>query len=89
MNLGSEVFKDQFCLIWAWVQPVSGQTGSKFGIFGGFGWVHSSVLVDEPGFGGVQRSVLPDLGLGTAWFWLNRFEYRAFWRGSNVFQVQF
>ena len=25
--------------------------GSEFGIFGGFGWVHISVLVDEPGFG--------------------------------------
>ena len=32
---------------------VLGQTqfvGSKFGIFGGFGWVHSSILVDGPGF---------------------------------------
>ena len=32
---------------------VLGQTqflGSEFGIFGGFGWVHSSVLVGEPGF---------------------------------------
>ena len=32
---------------------VLGQTqfmGLKFGIFGGFGWVRSSILVDKPGF---------------------------------------
>ena len=36
-----------------------GQTqfvGSEFGIFGGFGWVRSSVLVGEPGFGRVRSS---------------------------------
>ena len=48
--------------------------GSEFGIFGGFRWVCSSVLVDEPGLGKVQSSVFPDLGLGSAWFWPNRFE---------------
>ena len=37
--------------------------GSEFGIFGGFGWVCSSVLVDEPGFKRVLSSVFPDLGL--------------------------
>ena len=52
--------------------------GSKFGIFGGFGWVRSSVLVDEPGFGRVRSSVFPDLGLGLAGFWPNRFEVWAF-----------
>ena len=30
--------------------------GSEFGIFGGFGWVRSSVLVGEPGFGRVRSS---------------------------------
>ena len=38
---------------------------SEFRIFGGFGWVHSSVLVDEPGFGRVSNLVSPDLGLGS------------------------
>ena len=52
--------------------------GLEFGIFGGFGRVHSSVLVDEPGFGRVRSSVFPDLGLGSACFWPNRFEVRAF-----------
>ena len=34
---------------------------------------------DEPGFGRVQISDLPDLGLGFAYFfWPNRFEIRAF-----------
>ena len=36
-----------------------GQTqfvGSELGIFGGFGWVRSSVLVGEPGFGRVRSS---------------------------------
>ena len=28
--------------------------GSEFGIFGGFGWVCSSVMVGKPGFGRVQ-----------------------------------
>ena len=37
--------------------------GSEFGIFGGFGWVHISVLVDEPGLGRVRSSVYPDLCL--------------------------
>ena len=63
--------------------------GSKFGIFGGFGWVRSLILVDEPGFRRVQSSVFLDLGLGSAHFWPNRFEVRAFWRGSNGFEVQF
>ena len=30
--------------------------GSEFGIFGGFGWVRSSVLVSELGFGRVRSS---------------------------------
>ena len=41
----------------------------EFGNFGGFRWVRSSVLVDEPGFGKLQCSVLPDdLGLNLAYF---------------------
>ena len=52
--------------------------GSEFGIFGGFGWVHSSILVDEPGFGRVRSLVFPDLDLGSTHFWLNRFEVLAF-----------
>ena len=35
---------------------VVGFVGSEFGIFGGFGWVRSSVLVGEPGFGRVRSS---------------------------------
>ena len=27
----------------------------KFGIFGGFRWIRSSALVDEPGFGRVSK----------------------------------
>ena len=29
--------------------------GSKFGIFGGFEWVRSSIMVDKPGFRRVQH----------------------------------
>ena len=42
--------------------------GLEFGISGGFGRVHCSVLVDKPGFERVQSSVFPDLGLGLAHF---------------------
>ena len=38
--------------------------GSEFGIFGGFGWVCSSVLVGKPGFGRVRSS---DLEFGELW----------------------
>ena len=48
--------------------------GAEFAIFGGFGWVHSSVLVDEPGLGRVRSLFLPDLGLVSAHFRLNRFK---------------
>ena len=57
--------------------------------FGGFGWVHSLVLVDDSGFRMVRSSVFPDLGLGSAHFWPKRFEIQAFWRGYNGFKVQF
>ena len=40
--------------------------GLKFGIFGGFEWVRSSIMVDKPGFRRVQRSVFLELGLGLA-----------------------
>ena len=33
-----------------------GFVGSEFGIFGGFGWVRSSVLVGKPGFERVRSS---------------------------------
>ena len=62
---------------------------SEFRIFGGFGWVYSSIMVDEPVLGRVRSSVFQDLGLGSAHFWLNKFEVRAFWRGSNGFEAQF
>ena len=61
----------------------------EFGIFGGFGWVHSLVLVDEPGFGRVLSSVFQDLDLGSACFWPNEFKVQAFWRGSNGSEVWF
>ena len=61
----------------------------SLGFLEGFGWVHSLVLVDEPGFEKAQSSVFPDLGLGLACFWLNRFKLQDFWRGSNGFKVQF
>ena len=35
---------------------VVGFVGSEFGIFVGFGWVRSSILVGKPGFGRVQSS---------------------------------
>ena len=63
--------------------------GSKIGIFGGFEWVRNSIWVDEPGFGRVRSSVFPDLGLGSTYIWLNRFEVRTFCRGSKGFEVQF
>ena len=50
-----------------WSQLVLGRTqfvGSEFGIFGGFGWVCSSVLVGKPGFGRVRSS---DLEFGELW----------------------
>ena len=53
--------------------------GSEFEIFGGFGRVGSLVLVEEPRFRGVQNSVFPYLGLGSAHFRLNRFEVWVFW----------
>ena len=59
---------------------------SEFGIFGVFRWVCSLVLVDEPGFGKVRSSVFPDLGLGSAHTWLNRFKVSGFLEG---FEVQF
>ena len=51
VNLGQEGFGGWFFQIWAQVQPISGQTGEKFGLFG---WVRSLVLVDEPMFERVQ-----------------------------------
>ena len=41
--------------------------GLQFGIFGWYWRVHSSVLIDEPGFGKVRSSVFPDYGPGQAW----------------------
>ena len=54
---GSEGFEVQFIQIWAWVQPISSQTGSKFGLFrgvrldlkfgfGGQSWVRVSSKFD-------------------------------------------
>ena len=63
--------------------------GLAFGIFGEFGWVRSLVLVYEPEFGRIQSTVFPDLGLGLAHFWPNRFKVWAFWKGSNRFEVWF
>ena len=53
-----------------------------------FGWICSLVLEDEPGFGKVRSSVFPDLGLGSAHFWLNKFEVRAFWKGEGFKRVR-
>ena len=44
----------------------------------GCGRVGSLVLINEPEFGMVQSLVFPDLGLGSACFWLNKFKVRAF-----------
>ena len=63
--------------------------GSEFGIFGGLMWVHSSVLVDEPGLGRVRILVFPNLDLGLAHFRPNRFEVWVSWRGLYGFKVQF
>ena len=52
--------------------------GFEVWIFGGFGWVRSSSLVDEPGFERVRSSGFLDLSLDSAHLWLNRFEVRAF-----------
>ena len=61
--------------------------GSKFGIFGGFGWVRSSSLVDESGFGRIRSSGFLDLSLGSAYLRPDMFEVWAFWRDSNGFEV--
>ena len=53
-----------------------------------FGWVHSSVLVDELGFGSVRSLVFPDLGLGSASFWPNSLMFRLF-KGFNWVQSSF
>ena len=51
--------------------------GAEFAIFGGFGWVHGSVLVDEPGLGRVRSLFFPYLGLVSSHFWLNRFNFKG------------
>ena len=56
-----------------------------FGIFGVFGWVCSLVLVEELG----SSSVFPDLGLGSAHFWVNRFKVQAFGRALSGLKVRF
>ena len=61
--------------------------GSMFSIFGEFGRVCSLILADKPGFERVQTSVFPDLGLGSAHFWHNKFKVWVFWRGSKGFKV--
>ena len=43
-----EVFSKMFIVV--------GFVGSEFGIFGGFGWVRSSVLLGKPGFARVRSS---------------------------------
>ena len=60
MNLGSEGLKVGLFQIWAWVWPISSQTGSKFGHFGGVRVGSKFGFVDEPGFGRVRSSVFPD-----------------------------
>ena len=62
---------------------------SKFGSFGGFGRVHSLILVVEPGFRRDRILVFMDLGLGLACFRLNKFKVRVFWRSSKGFKVPF
>ena len=57
--------------------------------FGGFWRPQPSILVQEPGFGKIRISVFPDLGLGLAHFYLNRFEVLAFGRGLKGFEVWF
>ena len=63
--------------------------GLEFWIFGVFGWAHSLVLVDKPGFERVRRFVCPDLGLGLAHFWPNMLEVCDIWRIPSRFEVQF
>ena len=48
-NLGSEGFEVRLFQIWAWVRPISGQKGSKFGHFAGFERVRKG---SKFGFGG-------------------------------------
>ena len=53
--------------------------GFEVSDFRKFRWLrNSSVLGDEPGFGRIQSSVFPDLGLGLAHFWSNRFKFGLF-----------
>ena len=66
-----------------------GFVGSEFGIFGGFGWVRSSVLVGKPGFGGVRSS---DLEFGELWrtldiiFWAqNQLIFGQIWVNNLTF----
>ena len=62
---------------------------SKFAMFGGFWWVCSSILVDEPGLRMVHSSVFSDLGLGSAHFWPNRFKVWSFCRSLKGFKDWF
>ena len=57
-NLGSEGFKVRPLLfeVFSNMFIIIGFVGSEFWIFGGFGWVRSSVLVDKLGFGRVRSS---------------------------------
>ena len=71
--------------------------GSEFGIFGGFGWVCSSVLVGKPGFGRVRSS---DLEFGELWrtldtlFWAQNllifgYIWENNWTFYTIFRLQF
>ena len=73
--------------------------GSKFGIFRGFGWVCSSILVDEPGFTRVRKFDVSRFGPGSGPFlaehvrssgFLEGFKVQFWWRnlGSSEFEVQ-
>ena len=67
---------------------VLGQTqfvGSDFGIFGEFGWVHSSVLVDKLGFG---RFGFSGFGPGFGLFLAEQVRSGGFLEG-NCFEVRF
>ena len=49
-----EFWRPYTLIIFSKMFIVVGFVGSEFGIFGGFGWVRSSVLVGKPGFGRVR-----------------------------------
>ena len=65
----------QFFWMWAWVRSISGQTGSRFGLFGGF---RKGLKFGFSGWTWIRVSLKFDLSS------LKKFEVRYIWVWSNI-----